>query len=259
MRITSVFKTVAALTVTALCLIGRAQVAEEEAAEAPGISVTVTSQVLSQYLFMDTIQVFHRDPVTQSEVEVSFPLGFYATLWHSTDFDSNFSDSAGDEIDWYIGWSGDVGPVSLDIGVSYFDAVGLFVGPANDTFYGYIEVSKTFETSFGSVTPYTKGGFYQNGDGSEVEGGTVFSLGLRGEWQTPLEKLSVPFCGQVAHDDGAFGNESGSVSFIGLEANWQITDSIVLRLPTFSVGIPINVDDDREFETVIGGGVEIVF
>lgn len=195
----------------------------------------------------------------QSEIGVETKWGIYATIWHSTDFDSDPSGDYGDELDYYLGWAGNVGPVSLDVGFSYFDAIELFRGAKDDTFYLYARVGKTFESKTGSYTPFLKGNLYINGRGSEVEGGTVVTAGLEYEPPLPIEWLSLPARFQIGYDDGAFGNDNGFISGFALEANWQVSERFSITAPILQVSIPLTTHDERETEWVIGGGIVFNF
>lgn len=221
---------------------------------ATNITVNVSSRALSSYVFAETGERLHRDPVLQSEIAIDFPLGFYASIWHSTGFDTHFSEDGGDELDYYVGWAGELIGLELDAGASYFDAVDLFRA-SGDTVYLYAEVGKTC----GPVKPFLRGNFYLQPPGSDLEGGMTVAGGLEFEPTLPYERLSVPLRGWIAHDDGTFGGGPGLISRVEAEATWELGEQWSLFLPTASVNIPLTVNDSRRTEWVFGGGIGLSF
>lgn len=221
---------------------------------ATNVTVNVSSKALSSYVFAETGERLWNKPVLQSEITAEFPLGFYATIWHSTGFDSHFNEDGGDELDYYVGWSGELVHLELEAGAAYFDAVDLFHA-SGDTVYLYAQVGKTF----GAFTPFVKGNFYLQPPGSDLEGGTVLAAGLSYEVQSPLERLSIPVTGWVGHDDGTFGLDSGFISRVEAEATWQLNDTWSILFPTVSVNVPLTVDDSRKTYWVFGGGFNLSF
>ncbi|MCB1790064.1 MAG: TorF family putative porin [Gammaproteobacteria bacterium] len=94
--------------------------------------------------------------------------GLYAGVWASN-VDDNFFSGSSIEIDTYLGWSGDVGPVSLDVGyLHYFypdshPAAGPGNDPDTDEFH--VGVSKDFGFMSAGFTAYYSPDFFDFGKG----------------------------------------------------------------------------------------------
>lgn len=89
--------------------------------------------------------------------------GFYAGVWASN-VDDNFFAGSSIEVDTYLGWGGDVGPVAVDVGYlryNYPDA-----NPDDfETDEFHVGVSKDFGFASAGATVYYSSDFFDLGDG----------------------------------------------------------------------------------------------
>ena len=107
--------------------------------------------------------------------------GFYAGVWASNVDDSFFAGSS-IELDTYAGWSGDAGPVSLDVGYLRYnypdsDASDPLIGYETDTDEFHIGVSKDFGTVSAGFTYYYSPDFFDVGNGSYFDFGVDIPVG----------------------------------------------------------------------------------
>lgn len=80
------------------------------------LSGRLSTTIWNQYLGASG-DVTRKAPVFQVDLYLQLPYGFYFEPWISTDFNRNFSDDFGKEIDWSIGWAGKVKGFNFDTGV----------------------------------------------------------------------------------------------------------------------------------------------
>lgn len=141
------------------------------------------------------ISLSGKDPEVTGELSIGHESGFYGVAWVSNvDLDDGEADEA--ELDLSLGWSGDAGPINVDIGGVYY------LYPGNSDF-NYFEL-------------YASAG-YAIGDG-EIRAGVAFApsqdnIGntsnryyyLSGEM--PIKDSPVTLHASVGLEDGAFGDK----------------------------------------------------
>ena len=110
----------AAATVVTLSLVSVPALAQEEAADTGGFTVSGNAAVVSDYRFRG-VSLSGGDPAIQGGVDLAHESGFYIGTWGSS-IDDGGTDVFGDlELDVYGGWSGDVAEgVSVDVGLLYY-------------------------------------------------------------------------------------------------------------------------------------------
>ncbi len=107
--------------------------------------------------------------------------GFYAGVWGSNVDDSFFAGSSL-EMDTYLGWSGDAGPVSIDVGYLRYnypdsDANDPLIGYGTDTDEFHIGISKDFGAVSAGFTYNYSPDFFDLGDGSYYDLGVDIPVG----------------------------------------------------------------------------------
>ena len=121
----------------------------EEAASDFEFSANVA--LTTDYVFRGVSQT-DEDPAIQGGFDVGHSSGIYAGTWASN---VEGYDGASMEIDFYIGWAGDVGPVGLDVGYLHYEYPDVD-NSDNNTDEFHIGISKDFEmVSLGATYHYS--------------------------------------------------------------------------------------------------------
>lgn len=105
--------------------------------------------------------------------------GFYAGVWASNVDDEFFAESS-IELDTYLGWAGDVGPVSVDVGYlryNYPDNNPDIGGYDPETDEYHLGISKDFGAASIGVTVYYSPDFFDLGDGMYYDVGVDVPVG----------------------------------------------------------------------------------
>jgi len=225
------------------------------------ISVTVSSKVYSKYLGSHTGSICDDDPSLQNDLFVSLPKGFYLEIWHSVGLDgTGLSSDYGDELDYIIGWKGEVKEINLDLGAVYIDCVDLFKSPQGDLIIPYLEVNKEFDISENHrLTPYVCFEFPYSAKGDEFGHGLWTYFGTKHAWQiTPKFAFSQKV--NLFFDDGACGNDSGLLGQYRCDLSWQISKSTTIDLISIKAITPFtSLSDNRKTEIVYGAGITYRF
>lgn len=224
-------------------------------------SFTLSSKVYSKYLIADTGHIGHDKPVVQTDLFVSLPKGFYFDLWHSAGLDgTGLSSDYGDEIDYTMGWSGKLGGVNFDLGVSYFDLVDLFKSPQGDLIRPYLKLNKNFDVSESHrLTPFVYFGFPYSAKGDEFGHGFFVRPGVKHAWQM-TSNLTLNQRGNLFFDDGACGFDSGVFGEYRCDLSWQISKSTTIDLISVKGITPFtSLSDSRKTEIVYGTGITYRF
>ena len=110
------------------------------AEENMGLSFSANVAMTTDYVFRG-LSFSNNEAAIQGGFDAEHTSGVYAGIWGSS-----IDGYGGTEIDYYIGWAGDVGPVGLDLGVteytapgdSSFDGTEFFIGASTDVGPGSI-------------------------------------------------------------------------------------------------------------------------
>lgn len=224
---------------------------------AGNLSFKVSSKVYSRYLNAGAGNILHDKPVIQTDLFVSLPKGFYFDFWHSAGLDgTGLSSDSGDEIDYTVGWSGEVKNLNLDIGAYYFDCVDIFKSPRGDFVEPYLEVNKSFDISKNQrLTPYVWFGFIYSAKEDEFGHGFYTRFGVKHAWQIN-PKLRFSQKANLFFDDGACGFDSGVLGEYRCDLSWQISKSTTLDLISVKAITPFtSLSDSRKTEIVYGAGI----
>lgn len=210
---------------------------------------TLTINVREQY-FGSNRSVFYDGPVSQNDLFLVFPKGFYGDIWWSFGLDNSQSwDDFDDEVDLTLGWARGFRGYNLDVGASYFAIVEIL---PSDVWNPYLEINKTFQVgSKHSLTPYGKLEYYFPAEGTEPARGLIGRLGVRHSLQLK-DTVSLDSWGAAFYDTGAFGFDSGVLYEGGTGISWNLGGS-TLSIPEVTCGTPHGrFNDGRETKCVVG-------
>lgn len=93
---------------------------------ADGVEVSANVALTTDYRFRGISQS-DEELAVQGGFDVAFAPGIYAGVWGSTvDFDSNGAADGSLELDYYVGWAGNIGDTDfgIDVGYMYYDYPG---------------------------------------------------------------------------------------------------------------------------------------
>lgn len=127
-----------------------------------GLSISGSATGVSDYRFRG-ISNSNKNPALQLDLSVSHDSGVYAGLWGSTidlyddDVTTGFKGGSDVELDYYLGWSGDIAPgLTFDANVTRYTYPGV-TGPTN-----YFELMSSLEFSLGPVGAKIGGAYFPN-------------------------------------------------------------------------------------------------
>jgi uncharacterized protein (TIGR02001 family) len=128
-----------------------------------GLEFSANVAMTSDYVFRGISQN-EGDPAIQGGFDVGHSSGVYAGVWASNVSEDLFTDSSM-ELDTYLGWGGEVGPVGVDVGWLRYNYPGAASGTDYDTDEYHIGVSGEI-AGFGlGATYYYSSDFFGTDDG----------------------------------------------------------------------------------------------
>lgn len=229
------------------------------AAEESKLTLSLSTKIWSKYLFINGA-IFYDEPVAQTDLLVGLPKGFYFDLWWSVGLDdTNLSSNFGDEVDYTLGWAGNIGNFDVNLGVSYFDLFKLLdTGGDGDVLQPYIELGRTLKLGEKhELTPSLAFQWHQPFKSSMSSGGYLIG-GVRDQFQLN-PRVSINSEVGLVYDTGAYNYDNGLVGFASLEASWQLTEKFAMQLPSIMVTEPISTSDERTTQVAFGLGFSINF
>ena len=143
-------KTILAVSLAALTLPAFAQTAPE-----PDFTIEGNFGLFSDYRFRGISQTDLK-PALQGGFDLTHKSGFYAGTWASSVSEYTSGNGSGMEIDFYAGYTFEVGGIGVDIGNLYYYYPGSAYDPKANTNEIYLGLSfgpATFKTSY-STTDY---------------------------------------------------------------------------------------------------------
>lgn len=241
-------KSLVVLLIGILTLTGVAQAAFEDVdVQTAPFSTSVEVGIASKYVGERSGQVYTDGPVEQSEVAVSTPW-FDVSVWNSVSLDRRSEETDGDEIDYTISRSDslflgkDIGEVSVEYGVSYYDFAKLCRGNVGNTVAYFGELSRkiqSLEEIFSGkgvgVDGYVRWEMDIPTAGSDFEGGTYTTLGVHG-----VVREGEPISGltdiSLTRDDGVYGLDPDwiftyKLSVEIIQGDWTFSPSFTLTTP----------------------------
>jgi len=200
--------------------------------------------------------VFHDEPVIQSSIFHESQNGVFCSLWNSIGLDdSDPSSNFGDEIDWTVGWQGDVRGFGFEATLAYWDVVDLFSDKPADIVGVTLAVSKALMMGINSSLSVER---YIPTDSSVFNGGHRITVGL--SYTGKIDESMSAFVGQeVVWEDGVFGLDSGFNGKFSTSINWKVGRATI-AFPTLTVYTTLSdFKDGRKDEFVAGSGISFTF
>jgi len=191
------------------------------------ITVTISSAVANQYLFLGTGTMVSESPVIQTDLLISHESGLYLNLWNSRSLKGNWNDgSFGNEIDYGLGWYREEKSFSVNVGVSFFDNYPSFTFGEGDILYSYASLGKDFKhlsltLGYENLTPMS-GSNFPGGNLMRLTASKTFSL-----WQG---KFVFPVSLSYVYNTGIFGEDEEFFLKGNAGINWNITDRITANM-----------------------------
>lgn len=224
----------------------------------------------SLYLGRENGAVFYDKAVLQTDFKISHESGLYLGVWVSSGFDTEWpSDGSteedcyndwSDEVDYYIGYTKEIGGFVIDASVFWCDDTPVGRSPINDVLIASLIVTAPsfIETKSFNLRPNAfVSGHWTFGD-TTFEGGVIGGIGLVAAY-TPTEKLSLDASAHVIYDDGAYGNDSGALLRATFAATWALTENVSFKPIEITAFTPLSVVDGRKTECILGAGFTLTF
>lgn len=238
-------------------LAGSTFAAEEE--KAPVVSFS--TKFFSKYVD-DAGWLWSYKPVLQTELTLDVGKGFYVGMWHSTSIrNPGTTEDFGNENDPYIGWTGNIHSIDIDLCFTYIDIVPVFEYADGDTVEFSAKVAKTFDIAEKhTITPSVnvKYGFpVSNTEEEELDGVYVY-VGLEHAWML-TEKFSVSQKGVLVIDTGAYGGDSGLLGSYEFKAAYAFIKWASLEISGKAIGPLTRINDGRKAHLIGSAGLVFSF
>lgn len=192
--------------------------------------------------------------VVQTDLVISHENGVYVEAWRSIGARSrSVSGDYADESRYFLGWSGEVfGKLSLDAGIGYYDVYG----STGDLKNYYVEVSRSFETAYGTWTPSVLRETYFTKDSAGYDGGSRTFLALSHEIEvrraTIEQRLSAMY-------ESAFGYAKAWTYEYSATVSWKVNEHVSIILPSVRYLKPTAYVDGQERRLILGIGAKVSF
>jgi len=221
--------------------------------------LSFSSKVLNRYVGETGVVSYNR-PVSQNDLTITHvPSGIYLDIWQSISLShTGRSTNEGNEIDYFIGWSGDMWGIGVDTGIGYFDLITLFNMPAGDVTQPYIELNKKIAIAGQhALTPYARieYGIPAKGNAKEFRGLYVHT-GLKHGWQV-TDAISVNQKAAIIFDDGAYGADRAWVGAYEAAPSYRFREWLSLDLSGKVVGPFTGVTDGRTTQFIGSAGISL--
>jgi len=185
--------------------------------------VSITSTVLNKYHGPNGFFFFQKG-VIQSDITLFYPLGIKINAWHSANFDRQFSNTGGDEIDWTIVQETSITDnILIASRFTYFDVVNLLSDQKADVYYS--EVNFSYDVP---ISPFVTAIYSWPVDVSGLNAGWLFKTGAT--YGFSLWKLKVNNQLDVMHDTGVWGFKPGTLVEYAVNVNFPIVSELGLNL-----------------------------
>lgn len=217
----------AALAAPLLALPGLAHAEEVAAPEEPTPTWDISGEVgvLSDYRFRG-LSLSGKEPEATASVTVAHQSGLYASAWGSNvELGSGKADDL--EVDWTVGYSKDVGRISLDVGGIYYTYLG-------NSGLNYVEVYGSIGTKVGPADMKVGVAYAP----SQANIGSQDNTYVYVSGEVPLGDGPVSLHGTFGFENGAFGSN---------KKDWNVGMSV--DLGSGFTGSLDYVDTARSFTT----------
>ncbi|MFA5935183.1 MAG: TorF family putative porin [Candidatus Paceibacterota bacterium] len=252
-KVASVFLTLLVFCASTKGATNSVEVKEE--IQEPVFTKTLTLDFFSKYVGPSGL-AYTRNEVYQPSVTVTHESGLYLSVWGSGAFRED-DKYGGNEIDYLVGWAGDVGPVSVDTGIGYYDFQKLFDGRKENAWAMFIEASKEYELKDAGLTLTPSLRFEENipEPGSSYGSDFYVTTGLEIR-KGVSEKVDVFFLPAVTYDNGIYGERCSALS-LQCGVDISVSDGFTVK-PTVISYLP-SEKNDRDNEVVYGIGLKYEF
>lgn len=146
-----------------IALASMSGLASADAASDMGLEFSANVALTTDYVFRGVSQT-GREAAIQGGFDVAHTSGVYAGTWASN-VDEDFYPGSSMEIDFYVGWAGDVGPIGVDVGFNHFEYPGVD-NSDNNTDEWKISGSYDFEVASVGAAYYYSDDWYGTGNSS---------------------------------------------------------------------------------------------
>ncbi|KKQ52436.1 MAG: hypothetical protein US70_C0009G0031 [Parcubacteria group bacterium GW2011_GWD2_38_11] len=226
------------------------------------IEVNFSSKVLSKSVG-DAGTVFYNRSVVENELTITHtPSGVYLEIWVSTSLkNAGVSTNYGNEIDYTLGWAGEVAGIGIDAGVSYWDIATLFESPEGDIVQPYLELNKKFDIieEGHTLTPSIKAEYGIPAKGNDVGSkGLHMHTALKHNWEISKD-FSINHQVEMVYDYGAYGADKALIGAYEVCPSYVVADWLSLDASAKVISPLTKVDDGRKTEWIYGGGVTFSF
>ncbi len=227
-------------------------------------SMTFQTAVANKYLAFGSGTVLYNKPVLHSYLNTSLNNGVYFDLWSSTPLTSGWEKNYGTEVDLGLGWNGalsklgvtgTLSDIEMSIGTSYFDEPKLATIGAGDSLYSHFTITKKFKLL--SVSAGYEN--YMTMPGTGIQGGNLYSIGFSKSRSIFNDRLNATTSLTAVYDDGGYGMDNGFLLRGFTEIDWNITKRLTLVLPQLFYYVPLTVNDSRELDVMVYGGLRYKF
>ena len=215
---------------------------------AQNFELTGQNMIRSKYVGPHDGVIFYNKPVNQGNVTLfHIKTGLFVDLWYSTGFNLD-PQNWDDEIDYSIGWRGEILEFNLYMSLTYFDNHTIFDFPFNDVihFYGKISVPKLEITNNSSISPFVSySKFWIPDKNTPFNGGEIKSIGFDGNINFS-KKINGGISPLFAWDSGTFGVEKGWLFKLGSNVDWQLNNHLTWNILEYNLYyIPLKTSSIR--------------
>jgi|GEM_PF-4189213 len=204
-------------------------------------SVSTEVSVLNKYVGL-TGSKFEPDEVIQPSLTLSHASGFYANVWDSTGIDGY----EGNEIDYFVGWAGDVLGFNADLSVGYYDLASMFCGRSGNYFVLAGRIGKTLDVGgFALAEPFVRIEEDIAEKETDCDGGILYTGGVKIE--KSLEPFNLWVEPRITYTPGVFETEETTTFQCEAGIDWDCYGWLTLT-PKAMISIPSdNVERENEF------------
>lgn len=220
-------------------------------------SVTVSSLVANKYLGFGTGNLLSKDPVIQSDLNISFKNGLYIDLWNSRSLKGSWDNgSLGNEVDYQIGWKVNLATnLNFNIGTAYCDEPNALSFGGGDILYTHAFLTKDLKYLSVSVG-------YENFvtmPDSGFRGGNLISLGVSKYQLICKDKIGIRASMAGVYDTGTLGSGKGFILRGNAGIDWNITKRLTFNVAGVNWYAPLTPHDKRIIDAVVYSGFSFKF
>lgn len=218
-----------------------------------------TAGMYSQYVNQDGGLRIYNDPVFQGNFTLTHqPTGVFLDLWYSTDTGADRYGAHGNELDYTIGWRGNVSKdMNLTASLSYQDTLDDSARNSRDAIKGNLRLEMaSFSLWVFTVAPFANYATYIPTD-TNLDGGNIYSAGVNTELVlSPM--FDIASSGSIGWDDGVYGVEPGGIFKYASSLNCTFSEQFTWNILKSTLYIPIG-NRRMDVESVYGTGISFKF